>query len=435
MNPPFLNLLLSLGAVALMLLLHAYLVMSEISLVKFRYSELSDEELKRLRSRKGIARLMDKGDQTGRVVRFSKTLCTVAVGLFLLPIVRDLLGSFDPEMTPNRWSVVALTFLCVVVVHFLVAEIFPRGLAMRDPVRGIERSYRVLLFFQVLTLPAMLFFRRVKSFLFRRMGVNVGDELNPLDLDVQIRALGEDTVSLSPVVRTILGKTLQMKDLVIHDILLPRNQVVVYDIEDSVTENLERMKDAGHTRFPICKGSLDECFGILHIKDFFRFEGDDKEVDPMALKRNIAVFALDTPVEEALERMLRAKFHMALVADEFGSTVGLVTLESILEELVGEIQDEFDIEEEMIRKLPIADTYKISGLAPLHEVEERLEIEIDNDEVSTFGGLITAEIGRIPARGEKLSTYGLVITIDDVDDRRVIAATALKSSVAKGVNS
>ncbi|MEM7789928.1 MAG: hemolysin family protein [Verrucomicrobiota bacterium] len=434
MNPSFIDFLVSSGAVAFLLFLHAYLVMSEISLVKFRYGELSDEVLKRVRSNRGIASLMDKSDQTGRVVRFSKTICTVAVGVFLLPLVRDLLDWIDPEMPPNRWSVVALSFLSAVVIHFLFAEIFPRGLAMKDPARGLERSYKVLLVFQVFTLPAMLFFRRVKSSLFKRMGVNIDDELNPLDLDVQIRAMGEDSISLSPVVRTILGKTLQMQDLVVHDILLPRNQVVIYDLELSVSENLERMKQAGHTRFPLCRGGLDDCIGILHIKDIFRLEGHIEDADPMSLKRTIAIFTLDTPVEEALERMLRAKFHMALVADEFGSTVGVVTLESILEELVGEIQDEFDIEEDLIRKLPMKDAYKISGLAPIHEVEERLGTEIENDEVSTFGGLITAEIGRIPERGEKLSVYGFDIVVDDVDERRVISATTIKSSDSDPVN-
>ena len=120
--------------------------------------------------------------------------------------------------------------------------------------------------------------------------------------------------------------------------------------------------------------------------------------------------------------MLRAKFHMALAVDEFGGIVGVVTFESILEELVGEIQDEFDTEEEQVRALLAPDTYRISGLTPIHDLEESLGLEIENDEVSTFGGLITGELGRIPARGDTLSIAGMQITIDEVDERRVIAA-------------
>ena len=342
-----------------------------------------------------------------------------------MPLVSDFFGLFQMEVAPARWIVVLVSFTLAVSVHFFFAEIFPRGLAMRNPSVAIRRSYRVLLAFQFLTFPAMLFFRMLKKSLYRRIGVDVEDELNPLDVDVQIRAMGEDSSQLSGVVRKIVNRTLQMQELVVQDILLPRSQVVVCDLETSIQENLETMKAAGHTRFPLCRGDLDECLGLIHIKDIFRWREPVSEIDLMKLKRNLAVFPLETPLEEAMERMLRAKFHMALAVDEFGGIVGVITLESILEELVGEIQDEFDSEEEQIVALGEGRRFRISGLTPIHDIEEELEIEIDNEEVSTFGGLITGELGHIPERGESLSCYGLDITVDDVDDRRVIAATVV----------
>jgi CBS domain containing-hemolysin-like protein len=432
MDDAWIRFLISLAAVGVMLVLHAFLVMCEISLVKFRYRKPSEEQLEALMQLPGLARLIDNSDQTGRVVRFSKTLCTVAVGLFLMPLVSDFFGLFRMEVAPDRWIVVLVSFTLAVSVHFFFAEIFPRGLAMRDPSKAIRRSYRVLLAFQFLTFPVMLFFRMLKKSLYRRIGVDVDDELNPLDLDVQIRAMGEDSSQLSGIVRKIVNRTLQMQELVVQDILLPRSQVIICDLELGIKENLEAMKAAGHTRYPLCRGDLDECLGLIHIKDIFRWREPVSEIDLMKLKRNVAVFPLETPLEEALERMLRAKFHMALAVDEFGGIVGVITLESILEELVGEIQDEFDSEEEQIVPIGGGGRYRISGLTPIHDIEEQLEIEIDNEEVSTFGGLITGELGHIPEPGEKLSCYGLDITVDDVDDRRVIAATVELNS---GVNS
>jgi CBS domain containing-hemolysin-like protein len=423
MDHAWTSFLISLASVGLMLILHAFLVMCEISLVKFRYRKPSEEQLEQLRHLPGLARMLDNGDQTGRVVRFSKTLCTVAVGLLLMPLVSDFFSLFEMKAAPDRWIVVMVSFTLAVSVHFFFAEIFPRGLAMRDPSKAIRRSYRVLLAFQFLTFPVMLFFRALKKMLYRRLGVDVDDELNPLDIDVQIRAMGEDSSQLSGVIRKIVNRTLQMQELVVQDILLPRSQVVICDLDLGIKENLEAMKAGGHTRYPLCRGDLDQCLGLIHIKDIFRWREPVSEIDLMKLKRNVAVFPIDTPLEEALERMLRAKFHMALAVDEFGGIVGVITLESILEELVGEIQDEFDSEEEQIVKLGSGHRYRISGLTPIHDIEEELEIEIDNEEVSTFGGLITGELGHIPERGERLSCYGMEITIEDVDDRRVIAAT------------
>ncbi len=422
MSEYLLSFLIMLAAVVVMLWLHAYLVMCEISLVKFRYGGAEGDALERLKEKRGIARLIEHGGQTGRVVRFSKTICTVGLGLLLISMVEDLFALVDSAWVPSRWIVVLISFSSAVTVHFFFAEIFPRGLAMRDPVSSLRRSYRVLQVFQILTFPALLFFRRFKRILFRKLGVDVEDELNPLDVDVQIRALGEDSTNLSPIVRKIVDRTIQMHDLVVHDVLLPRSQVVIYDLEQDLLTNLNLMKDAGHTRFPLCRGNMDDCVGIIHIKDIFRFKGEMADLDPLVLKRNTAVFELETPLEEALQRMLRAKFHMAMVADEFGGVLGVITLESILEELVGDIQDEFDSEEEQIVALGQSGAYRISGLAPIHDVEERLKIEINNGEVSTFGGLITGELGRIPVRGETLTIYGMEIQIVDVDDRRVISA-------------
>ncbi len=428
MSEAFFSFGLSMGAVVCMLILRAYLVMCEISLVKFRYGEGDLDALAGLKQIKGVSRLIDNGEQTGRVVRFSKTLCSVAIGLLLMPLVSDFFGLFGPDVSPSRWLAIPVSFILALSAHFFFAEIFPRGLAMRDPVKGLLRSYRVLLVFQFITFPVMLLFRSLKCALFRRLGVDVEDELNPLDLDVQIRAMGEDSGSLSPILRRIVSRTLQIKDLVVQDVLLPRSQVVACDMNDPVQVNLEKMKRAGHTRYPLCRGDLDEYFGILHIKDIFRWEGPLEEINLMKFKRPVAIFPLETPIEDALERMLRAKFHMALAVDDFGGIVGVVTLESILEELVGEIQDEFDTEEEQIVPLKRSNSYRISGLTPIHDVEEVLGVDIGNDEVSTFGGLITGELGRIPAKGESFRLNELSIKIDDVDDRRVIAATVVCKS-------
>jgi CBS domain containing-hemolysin-like protein len=421
MSADWTSFLISSLAVVAMLVVHGFIVMCEISMMKLRYGEVEDAEFEALKSRKGIARLIINSDLSGRVIRFSKTLCTVAVGLLLIPWVNDFFILIELALEPSSWIVIVVAFTCAVSVHFIFAEILPRGLAMRDPGLGLLRSYRVLLVFQVLTYPLMLVFRVLKRGMYRMLGVEMNDEFNPLDLDVQIRAMGEDSQGISSLVRKIMDRTMHMRDLVVHDVLLPRSQVVICDLEDSIKTNLERMKVSGHTRYPLCKGSLDECVGLIHIKDIFRWREPVSEIDLINLKRNVAIFPLETPLEEALQRMLRARFHMALAMDEFGGIVGVITLESILEELVGEIQDEFDSEEEEIIALPKKGNYRILALAPVHDVEEALGLEIENDDVSTFGGLVTGELGRIPEQGEVVELYNMRVTIEQVDERRVIS--------------
>ena len=136
----------------------------------------------------------------------------------------------------------------------------------------------------------------------------------------------------------------------------------------------------------------------------------------------------EEPLENALKLLLLRKMHMALVLDEFGGTIGVLTLENVFEQLVGAIDDEFDtIEEKKVSAISQVD-YKVDGLTPLHDLEEVLGIEIENDDVSTFGGLITSELGRFPENGEQvvMVDIGLSLTIDQVDERRIISATVRK---------
>ena len=129
-----------------------------------------------------------------------------------------------------------------------------------------------------------------------------GDALNPLDVEVQLRAMGEDSATIDPVVRQILSQTLQFEDLDVQDILLPRNQVVIIDTTKSLKENLEEARQAGHTRYPLCDGDLDNCDGIIHIKDIFRFRGDWDHINFDNLKRPVVSFLLRTPWQRCFQR-------------------------------------------------------------------------------------------------------------------------------------
>ena len=425
MNVESISLLLLGAGFVLVLFLHACLVLCETSMVKIRYGVLGDDVIAQLRKRRSIGKLLDSGDLVGRVFRLGKVLCTLGLGLLLVPLTETTYFVFG-EIEFIRILVFPGVFACAFFVHFFFADIFPRGLAMRDPALSLQRTYPILLLFCWITMPVMLLLGCLKKIHFKRIGVEKEDELNPLDVDIQIRAMGEDSSELSPVVRKIFDRTLQMQDLVVHDILLPRNQAVIYDLGEDVGTNLKVMKDAGHTRFPLCNGDLDNCVGIIHIKDIFRCSGDPGQLDPLALKRSISQFPQETPLEEALQRMLRAKFHMALVTDEFGRVIGLVTLETILESLVGDIQDEFDSDEELVVPLREPGIFKVSGLTPLHDIEEAFSLDIDNDDVSTIGGLVSSQFGYIPSAGEILFAYGMKITVVEVSQRRVISVEVEK---------
>lgn len=402
------------------LVVYALFVGVEFSLVRIRYSHMTPEAYDRLIRPRLIRWLVRDPDRTARALRFGRVL-----------IVLFWSGAFFALITPLWEGAVArageipggaaFVALCALgaSLFYLLAELLPRAVAIRSPEKILSRTGRAAALFLFLVLPFLWLLGRFKQRVYRVLRLNLDNDLNPLDIEVQLRAMGEEHAVLSPAVRKIIDKAIQLPDLDVSDILLPRNQVQWIDLHENPRESLAMARRTGHTRFPLCEGDLDRCVGIIHIKDIFRAGAGDSAPDFRKIRRPIATLGLEDGLMEALQRLLGLKVHMALVLDEFGGAVGVVTLERIIEELVGEIQDEFDMEDEEIVPLGV-NRFSVAGLTPIHELEERLDVELGRDDVSTFSGLITSELGRIPEQGETFLHDRLEVLVTEVDEKRII---------------
>ena len=308
-------------------------------------------------------------------------------------------------------------------------KLVPRSLAVTYPRRSLLFSAFPVRLIGLITRPVSRPLRFLSQIVLKPFGAKAESELEALGFEEQLRALDQNADE--PLVYPkILRNSLQLRNIKVQDILLPRNQVQYIDLENDNQSNIRLVEESGHTRFPLCEGDLDNCLGLIHIKDIFRSPVDVEQLDFRDLKRDIIRVGPQEPLDEVLQKLLLDKTHMALVTDEFGGTGGVITLELIIEQLVGDIQDEFDVEEELISKLSERE-YRVSGLTPVRELEEALEIEMERkDDVATFGGLITSELGRIPEVRESLVLNDLKVTITEVDDTRVISTRVVAEEVS-----
>lgn len=411
----------ALWGIPLALLVNALLVAAEFGLIKIRFSHFNRELRDRVDEHKLVGRLYQSGDETVQIIRFGLGACLFFYALFAYPLWLDLFASLRLEPI---WTAILgppVAFLTALVLHQLVGELFPRGLGLAYPFQVLRMAGPLLLLLGWLTKPFRGFVYALVGLVWRFWNKEALPDFDSLDLDTQIELLRKESPEMSTVAQLILKNTLQLRDLVVADVLLPRNQVNFFDLNLSVMENLKMARESGHTRFPLCYGDLDRCLGLIHIKDIFRYEGEFERLDLRRIKRNMIRIDSEEPLESALTKLLSHRVHMALVIDEFRGTEGVLTLERILEQLVGAIRDEFDADEEVLVR---ADRYGeeavVSGLTPLHEIESIFDTELETDEVSTIGGLITSELGRIPDRGERLKIADLDIEITDVDDTRIL---------------
>ena len=349
---------------------------------------------------------------------FARHAAYALLGVIVVVFLSISQGEELTKGIPITW-VIGFASISGFVVLELLGIPWARLQARRAPIVTAKRFWPVSLIVHYLLMPIRVPQSRVHSWLESKLTVESKEQTESLDTSLILASISHDSDSVSEVVGKIISNAVALSDLEVYDVNLPRSQVKIFDINASNEENLKLARETGHTRFPLCDGDLDKCLGIIHIKDIFRFRGDPLRINFDRIKRNIITVHQGTRIEDALQRILKHRAHMALVSDDFGGVRGVITLERILEELVGDIQDEFDVEEKLVTQLG-EKLFRVSGLTPIHDLEEEFGVEIENEDVSTFGGLITQEVGKIPEAGYKMSYPGMEIIVTEVDGTRVL---------------
>src|SRR5205809_5156759 len=227
----------------------------------------------------------------------------------------------------------------------------------------------------------------------------------------------EKSAEVTPLGRELVFNVLDLRDRVVRDIMTPRGEIVYLDLEDDFETNVKKAIDSKHTRFPLCRENLDNTVGLIHIKELLPMMRDPHP-DLLKIKRDLIPVPEMMPLEKLLKLFLGKHAHLALVVDEFGGTVGMVTLENVLEELVGDIQDEFDSEKEEFRKIN-ANEFSMDGALGLYELNELAKLELESADVSTIGGYVTHLLGHLTKQGEQVKIGNYLVTVSQTDGRRV----------------
>jgi len=243
----------------------------------------------------------------------------------------------------------------------------------------------------------------------------------------EIQTFIESEVELDAEERSMLSGVLEVSETQVREVMVPRSQMVVIDIEQDFDETLGTIVESGHSRFPVIGEDRDEVLGILLAKDLLRYFGSDaaKDVTIQKLLRPAAVIPESKRLNALLKEFRASHNHMAIVVDEYGGIAGLLTIEDVLEEIVGEIDDEHDHEAaEFIR--PDGDrngkpSFAVRALTRIEDFNEFFDCELKDDEYDTIGGLVMHVLGRLPRRGEKVEHGGFEFAVVRADRRRIDA--------------
>jgi len=252
-----------------------------------------------------------------------------------------------------------------------------------------------------------------------RSGETARDALEDL-----IEEAEEGEASLGADERQLLLNILELKDQTVSDVMVPRVDIIAAKADASLDDLIALITEEAHSRMPLYRETLDDAFGIVHVKDVLVWRGRDEDFKTSAIVRPVLFVAPSMQVLELLLEMRAKRVHMALVVDEFGGIDGLATIEDLVEEIVGEIEDEFDEDEKPVLEKRLDGSWNAGARTPLEDLEATLKVAVfsdeEHDEIDTLGGLVFSIAGRVPSRGELLThDSGLEFEILDVDPRRI----------------
>jgi CBS domain containing-hemolysin-like protein len=406
-----------------LILLNGFFVAAEFALVKVRPTQLDPLAAEGGKSAEIARHMLRHLDAYLSATQLGITLASLALGWVGEPAFSWLVGpavSLVAGNNPDLVHTVSLTisFLVITVLHIVLGEQAPKTLAIR---RAEETALLVsfpLYAFYKLTYPAIWVLNHAANRLLKLFGVTPAAEGELAHDEEELRLLlsSSKESQLSTQKRELLDNIFELSHRMARQIMLPRQDVVYLSTQRPLAENLRLARRSGHTRFPLCEGDLDHVIGLLHIKDIFHRERPLTALTEVA--REIAFVPETLELDRLLKRMRTERFHMAAVIDEYGGVSGIVTLEDVIEEIVGSIQDEFDVEKpELVEKGE--GVYQVSGGMLVEDLEEALGVELSERDEDTIGGVVLSELGRNPAVGDRVELGPVTIEVLEVQLNRV----------------
>jgi CBS domain containing-hemolysin-like protein len=406
--------------------LNAFFVAAEFAIVKVRSTRVQEQIREGVRGAVATQRAIDNLDASLSATQLGITLASLGLGWVgepaLAHLISPLLGAVGIWSAGIVHSIAVTTaFALITLLHVVLGELVPKSLAIQRADAVAVAVAPPLLLFHRIFYPALWLLNKTSAAFLRLFGLHAapGEELAHSEEELRMLLTeSQHTGTLSPSKRKLLENVFDYTRRTAKHIMVPRAEIVYLSLGRPLAENLETIRQSQHTRYPLCDGDIDHIVGMIHSKDLFLpAEGVRESTDLLTIKREL-LFVPESRSLELLQRDFQQRHvHMAIVVDEYGGTSGLVTLEDILEEIVGEIQDEFDTEPPKMQTTP--EGWVVDGLVLLEDVANRLGIDLPEQESTTLGGLVIARLGRIARVGDVVPLDGYDVKVVEMRGRRV----------------
>jgi CBS domain containing-hemolysin-like protein len=424
----FLHTGLKILALLALVAVNGFFVAAEFALVKIRETQLDTLVAKGHRRAKVARTILSNLTSFLSATQLGITMASLGLGWVGQPVFAGLLspvlGWLNVTSGPARESIsFVVGFVILTFLHISVGELAPKWTAIQNPLGISLWVAQPLRWFYTASYPFNWLLNRTAQWLLQQAGIQMMSEAKRMHSEEELRLLVgavQKQAGSTAFGRDIVLNALDLRRRLTREVMRPRQEIVSLDTEGSIAQCLDIAEKTRYSRFPLCEGGdLDKTLGVVHIKDLYAMRLKARSgADLLPAVRKLIYVPEIAHLEKLLQLFLERKLHLAIVVDEYGGTVGMVTLENILEELVGQIQDEFDQEKPLVTRAGET-SWELSGALPLHELQELVGEPVHEAGITTVSGYVTHRLGGFPKSGDVLNVGAYELKVEATDGMRV----------------
>ncbi len=411
----------------ILILLNAYFAATEIAFISLNDAKIEKNAKEGNKKAKQILKMLKTPSKFLATIQIGITLAGFLSSAFASDAFADelapVLNNLIPSVSIEVWRGISIVIITIILSFFTLVfgELVPKRLAMKYYEKISYATIGVIRAISIITAPFVKLLTFSTNIVSKLFGVGEAEEEVVTEEEIKMMiAEGEEKGTIERGEKQLLNNVFEFNDIIVSEIMTPRTDMYAIDINKNLREMLDEIDEFKYSRIPVYNESIDDIEGVLFVKDILKPLKDNEEIDIRKIMREPYFIPESKDIDELFKEMQQNKVQMAIVIDEYGGTAGLITMEDIIEELVGNIFDEYDEEELDIKKID-ENTYIVNGMITSYELKKIFYVELPEGDYETLSGYLLDKLGRIPEEDEHpvIEDENLTYRVEEIEDRRI----------------
>ena len=421
---------------AILILINAFFAATEIAFISLNDAKIEKQAKEGNKKAKQIKKMLREPSKFLATIQIGITLAGFLSSAFAADAFADDLAPMLQNLIPLglvAWRNISIILITIILSYFslIFGELVPKRLAMRNSEKIAFGTIGIIRAISIITAPFVKLLTASTNGVSKLFGISGTDEETVTEEEIRMMVdVGEEKGSIKEEEKELINNVFEFNDKVVSEIMIHRKDIYAIDINSDIDNILKELDEYKYSRIPVYEENIDNIVGMLFIKDLLANVNKKEKVKIAKIIREPYFVSENKPIDELFRDLQKNKHQLAIVLDEYGGTAGLVTMEDIIEELVGNIFDEYDEEEKEFEKID-DNTFLISGSVSIHDLRKILGVEIPEGEYDTLSGYLIELLGRIPSDDEKpvIETKRVTYKIEDYEEKRILWVKACRNNV------